>query len=257
MKLTITLLSFFISVSVFAQKQPLPLSSKVYSLDAAPAVTEDEVTTKFIFTGSGAILDQHTMNAITLFKGKTTTYRSKFPLERFFIIKNGPLKVTLRDTIAILDRGSIICVLPGDAVRIENNGPTDAQFYEMTYHSIQQPDNDRGNKAGGSFMINWKDVLFKPTDKGGTRQFFTRATTMFTRFDIHVTQLNAGFNSHDPHTHKNEEIILMMEGNAEMQIGTDHQKANAGDVVFLGSMVLHNLTNIGKTPCLYFAIQWN
>jgi (S)-ureidoglycine aminohydrolase len=48
-----------------------------------------------------------------------------------------------------------------------------------------------------------------------------------------------------------------MEGNAEMQIGTDHQKANAGDVVLLNSMVLHNLTNVGETPCLYFAIQWN
>jgi len=257
MKLTITLLSFFTCICAFSQQQPLPLPSKVFCLDSSASVTEGEGKTKFMFNGSGAILAQHIMNAITLFKGKTTTYSSKFPLERFFIIKNGPLKVTLRDSSAILDRGSVICVLPGDAVSIENNGPTDAQFYEMTYLSVLPPDSERGKKAGGSFMINWKDIVFKPTDKGGTRQFFTRATTMFGRFDIHVTQLNAGFNSHDPHTHKNEEIILMLDGNAEMQIGTDHQKANAGDVVFLGSMVLHNLTNVGKIPCLYFAIQWN
>jgi (S)-ureidoglycine aminohydrolase len=80
---------------------------------------------------------------------------------------------------------------------------------------------------------------------------------MMGRFDIHVTQLNEGFNSHPPHTHKLEEIILMLDGNAEMTVGTDHQKANAGDVVWMGSMVSHNLTNVGKTPCLYFAIQWN
>ena len=106
-------------------------------------------------------------------------------------------------------------------------------------------------------MLNWNDIVFKPTDKGGTRQFFDKKTAMLNRFDIHVTQLNEGLKSHDPHTHTNEEIILMLDGNAEMQIGTDHQKANAGDVIFLNSMVLHNLTNIGKTPCLYFAIQWN
>jgi (S)-ureidoglycine aminohydrolase len=55
----------------------------------------------------------------------------------------------------------------------------------------------------------------------------------------------------------NEEIILMLDGNAEVQIGITHQKANPGDVVLYGSNILHNITNIGSIPCLYFAIQWN
>ena len=80
---------------------------------------------------------------------------------------------------------------------------------------------------------------------------------MLNRFDIHVTQLNVGFKSHEPHTHVNEEIILMLDGNAEVQIGTDHQKANPGDVVLYGSNILHNITNVGSIPCMYFAIQWN
>jgi (S)-ureidoglycine aminohydrolase len=50
---------------------------------------------------------------------------------------------------------------------------------------------------------------------------------------------------------------LMLDGNAEMTIANEHPKANGGDVVFLTSLIPHNLTNIGKTPCLYFAIQWN
>ena len=60
-----------------------------------------------------------------------------------------------------------------------------------------------------------------------------------------------------PHTHPNEEIILMLDGNAEMQVGEKKVKANSGDVVLYTSMIPHNLTNIGPTPCLYFAIQWN
>jgi len=108
-----------------------------------------------------------------------------------------------------------------------------------------------------SFIKNWNDMVFKPTEKGGTRQLFTIQTAMLHKFDIHVTTLNEGFNSHPPHTHVNEEIILMLDGNAEMTIGENHPKANGGDLVWLESMIPHNLSNVGKTACLYFAIQWN
>jgi (S)-ureidoglycine aminohydrolase len=80
---------------------------------------------------------------------------------------------------------------------------------------------------------------------------------MLHRFDIHVTQLNPGFKSHDPHTHKNEEIILLLDGNGVMQIGETKQPCGPNDAVFLNSLVLHNITNTGTVPALYFAIQWN
>lgn len=255
MKLIMSLLSFFICIGTFSQIQPL--HSKVYSWKNSNSVSNKKGSTKKIFTGSGAILSIHEVTVIGLLKGKSIPYKSDAANERFFIIKNGPVTITLNDSTAVLDRGSVVSVLPGDKVSITNTGETMAQFYEMTYQSIATANSERAKKAGGSFMLNWNDITFKPTAKGGVRQFFDRPTAMLKRFDIHVTQLNEGFKSHDPHTHINEEIILMLEGNAEMQIGTDHQKANAGDVVFLHSMVLHNLSNIGKTPCLYFAIQWN
>jgi (S)-ureidoglycine aminohydrolase len=247
MKIAVLLSALLICFSYTGQSQPV--SSKVYNWNAPG--------TKKIFTGSGAILSRHEMNAVTLAKGKSKKYPSHSLLERFFIIKKGPLKVTLNDSSAVLDRGSVVSVLPGDYVRIENTGTEAAEYYLMTYQSIAPPNSERGKKAGGSFMMHWNDMVFKPHAKGGVRQLFDRQTVMLNRFDIHITTLNEGLRSHDPHTHKNEEIILMLEGNAEMQIGTEHQKANAGDAVFLGSMVLHNLSNIGKIPCVYFAIQWN
>ena len=256
MKSTITILNFFICACTFAQVQPL--NSKVYNGLGSSSASHLNGSTKIIFRGSGAVLSVHEVNTNTLLKGRSITYNKRDKVyERFFIIKSGAVTVTLNHKTAVLDRGSVVSVLPGDKINIKNTGQTDAQYYEIKYQSIAPADVERGRKAGGSFMLNWNDITFEPTDKGGVRQFFDRPTAMLNRFDIHVTQLNEGFKSHDPHTHKNEEIILMMEGNAEMQIGTDHQKANAGDVVLLGSNVLHNLTNVGKTPCLYFAIQWN
>ncbi len=235
------------------------LESKVYTWDGSKTGTKGSSgEEKLIFNGKGGKLSPHSMKGIILYKGGKLNYASDSNgPERFFIIKKGPVSVQLLGAAYTIDRGSVIVLLPGDALTIINRNDTNAALYEMSYHSITAADAERGKKAGTSFVINWNDMVFKPHDKGGVRQLFDRPTTMLNRFDIHVTQLNRGFKSHDPHTHANEEIILMLEGNAEMQIGNEHPKINPGDVALLNSMVLHNLTNIGTTPCLYFAIQWN
>jgi (S)-ureidoglycine aminohydrolase len=244
---------------LFCAAQSDTVVAKVYTWDKMViASTAKATVSKKMFSGSGAILSLHQMNGIILRKGKSITYKADaVGYERFFIIKKGPVSVNLNDQTSLLDRGSIMVVLPGDKLSIANNSDADAEYYEMNYRSKQPADAERGKKAGTSFVMNWNDMVVKKTDKGSTRQLFDRQTAMLNRFDIHVTQLNEGFNSHPPHTHKNEEIILMLDGNAEMTIANEHPKANGGDVVFLTSLIPHNLTNIGKTPCLYFAIQWN
>ncbi|MES2004423.1 MAG: cupin domain-containing protein [Bacteroidota bacterium] len=257
MKLLATLTGLFLCFCMNAQVDPL--LPKVYTWDAGKiGPPHPNFIEKKIFNGSGAKLSQHEMKGIIVPEGKTINYAADTNgPERFFIVRKGPVTVQLLQKQYSIDRGSVILLLPGDALLISNKDNEDAVLYEMSYRSIAVADAERGKKAGSSFVMNWNDMVFKPTDKGGVRQLFDRQTNMFNRFDIHVTQLNEGFKSHDPHTHANEEIILMLDGNAEMQIGTDHQKANPGDVVFLSSLVLHNLTNVGKTACLYFAIQWN
>ena len=256
MKFLGILFGLFTCLFVCAQVQPLIPSA--YYWETTPANKTKTGTEKKLFSGSGAILAEHELNGITLLKGKSITYKTGVTgNELFFIIKTGSVSVELNGQVSVLGRGSVIVLLPGDKVSIKNNGEKNAEFYQMIYRSIAAPDNERGAKAGPSFVMNWNDMVFKPHDKGGVRQLFDRKTTMLNRFDIHVTQLNQGFNSHPPHTHKNEEIILMLDGNAEMIIGDGKQKANAADVVWMGSNVSHNLTNVGTTPCLYFAIQWN
>jgi (S)-ureidoglycine aminohydrolase len=256
MKFSVILIGLF--TCLFASAQVQPIVPAAYYWETTPAVKTRTGTVKKLFSGSGAILAEHELNGINLLKGKSITYQTDAAgNELFFIIKTGPVSVELNGQASVLDRGSVIVLLPGDKVIIKNNGKKDAEYYQMIYRSIATPDNERGKKAGPSFVMNWNDMVFKAHDKGGVRQLFDRKTTMLSRFDIHVTQLNQGFNSHPPHTHKNEEIILMLDGNAEMIIGTDKQKANGGDAVWMGSNVSHNLTNVGTTPCLYFAIQWN
>jgi (S)-ureidoglycine aminohydrolase len=246
----------FITMAAFAQNDSLV--SKVYSWEGSPIAARTGIALrKNIFSGAGNKLASQTMTGIILPGKKSISIKPDAASpELFYIVKKGPVNVLLLDKATRIDKGSVIVLLPGDSLLISNPGMEDVELYEMRSRAAK-PDAERGKKGGSSFVLNWNDMVFKPHDKGGVRQLFDRPTTMLNRFDIHITQLNTGFKSHDPHTHSNEEIILMLDGNAEMQIGTSHQKANAGDVVYLGSMVLHNLTNVGTTPCVYFAIQWN
>jgi (S)-ureidoglycine aminohydrolase len=79
---------------------------------------------------------------------------------------------------------------------------------------------------------------------------------MSRRFEMHVTTLNEGIKSHEPHTHRAEEIVLVLENKTEMQIGEKFFKGGEGDVYFLGSNVPHAIRNDGKGTCTYFAFQF-
>jgi len=255
MKFKFTLLLILTITILQAQKNSLP--SKVFPWDINNNGTSAKVQKSILFKGKGGVLAKHIMLGISIPIGKEWEGKLTANQEKFYIIKTGIATVELNEQKTQFNRGSVVCVLPGDKIKIKNTSSQLLQIYEMSYSAGEKMNIERGVKAGGSFITLWDNIKFKPHERGGVRQFFDRPTAMLNRFDIHVTSLNVGFKSHEPHTHVNEEIILMLDGNAEMQIGTDHQKANPGDVVLLGSNILHNLTNVGNTACLYFAIQWN
>ena len=51
------------------------------------------------------------------------------------------------------------------------------------------------------------------------------------------------------HNQEQEEIYFIVEGTAEMCLGTERQVVRAGQAVFIPPTVFHQLTNIGDTPC--------
>ena len=253
MKITLFILLFFTN-SVWGQLAPLV--SQVYRID------EKEIKTKYgsksaIMNGEGDVLKIQEMNLLRLNGHKKYQLNVAADREHFYILKKGSLQIKMGEKKQILQVGSMLTVMPKDRIQFENSSNEMVELYEMCYQSKAAVDSQRGNSAGGSFIVPWESAVFKPTAKGGGRQFFDRPTAMLNRFDIHVTTLNVGQQSHDPHTHVNEEIILMIDGQAEERIGDSRERANSGDVIRLGSKVLHNITNVGDKPCMYYAIQWN
>jgi quercetin dioxygenase-like cupin family protein len=71
-----------------------------------------------------------------------------------------------------------------------------------------------------------------------------------------VTFLPAGQSSHPPHTHPNEEIIVIKEGTVEALVAGQTRRLGPGGLIFQASNVPHSLTNVGTTTAVYHVINW-
>lgn len=250
----VIILFLLIPIPIWAQNSIL--KSQVFQ------ISNESIKTRFgskslIFKGEGDVLRIQEMNFLRLNAKQKYNVKVASDREHFYVVKNGVPNIIMNGIEQSASKGSMLTILPKDQIVFYNNGNEVIELYEMIYQSKAPMNLERGISAGGSFLVPWESAVFKPTSKGGGRQFFDRQTAMLNRFDIHVTLLNVGQQSHDPHTHVNEEIILMIDGSAEERIGENKELANAGDVIRVGSKVLHNITNVGDKPCIYYAIQWN
>ncbi len=255
MRILLYLLFMQLSAVVCSQQQ---LKSNVHHWEVPTFDSTNFGSERPLFKGAGAILSKHELKGISINAGKKLIYNTgPNGDELFFIIKEGPIRVTLNQITHDLDTGSVVFLLPGGEVIFENKRKDDISLYEMRMVSLVKPDVERGRKTGPSFVIDWYDMVYRPHDKGGVRQLFDRQTAMLSRFDIHITSLDPGISSHPPHTHKNEEIILMIDGVGEMQLGEGKQKITSGDAAWVASNIPHNFSNLGNRPAVYFAIQWN
>jgi (S)-ureidoglycine aminohydrolase len=245
-----------ITFSVMAQKTD-SLPSHVYRWDSLAAKKQNQWTTRSIMEGSTSSLSWFEVTAITLEPGKTSPPSSAYyDVEELLIIKEGEVNITIDGVSKKMGAGSIAFTMPRIVHGISNAGNTKATYYMLKYKGKLPMDIERAKRAGGSFMLDWNELATTNTDKGYRRDFFNRPTSQLAQFEMHTTALNAGEESHMPHTHVQEEIVLILRGNVEMYIDGDRYNASVGDVVFLSSRVPHALTNTGEEQCEYFAFQW-
>jgi (S)-ureidoglycine aminohydrolase len=242
--------------ATFAQKNDSLLSG-VYYWNKLQPIKEESRTRLQILEGKTFALGYFEIHATTLEPGKAPhPPHVHDDQEELIIVKEGQVKITIAGKSSLLSRGSIAFAIPGDEHGIENAGHTRATYYILRYKGKLPMKIERAKQAGGSFMHDWNDLQTKNTGKGYRRDFFNRATSQLAQFEMHTTALNADSVSHAPHTHVQEEIILILRGNVTMHIDGKLVPASAGDLVFLSSGIPHALLNTGKEQCEYFAFQW-
>lgn len=108
----------------------------------------------------------------------------------------------------------------------------------------------------GPVVFDWAKMEVKKTDVGALRSLVRQPTATLDELEMHVTTLNPGLASHPPHTHPNEELVIVREGTVEVLNGGSWKRLGPGSVIFNASNSPHALRNVGDTPATYHVINW-
>jgi quercetin dioxygenase-like cupin family protein len=253
-----TLILALVSISMLATyNHDSKVPSAVYSWDNLEVKKQETRESRQILEGITTHLEYFEMHATTLNAGKMPHSKHTHDIDdELILVREGKLRITTEKTSKVIGPGGIAFILPGEEHGLENAGESEAIYYIVKYRSKTPMDIQRSVAAGGSMIIDRSELTFKAHEKGGRWNYFDRPTAACSDFEMHATKLNARINSHAPHTHVQEEILLMLYGDAIMHIDGKEYKTSAGDVIFMDSMVPHGITNAGDSPCEYFAFQW-
>lgn len=108
----------------------------------------------------------------------------------------------------------------------------------------------------GSSMFEWSSMAVAATKAGEVRRVVQQPTATLLELEMHITTLRAGEESHPPHRHPNEEILIVKEGQVEALVNGELKRGGPGSVIFQASNQLHNIKNVGSTPATYHVINW-
>jgi (S)-ureidoglycine aminohydrolase len=201
-------------------------------------------------------LDYVEIHATTLNPGKEAPIKDiQLKLDKLLILKEGKIVQIIDGEKKVLTPGSVILGGADELLRIENQGSIPAVYFMIQWKNHM---NSPVALAPGmkSETIKWEDVTVIPTGKGSTRRFYKKPMDFLYEFEMHVTMLNQGINSHPPHTHIDDEIILIKSGNVEEVINDETKQLGPGSFVLLNGNDTHGIRNIGDGPCEYFAFRF-
>ena len=113
------------------------------------------------------------------------------------------------------------------------------------------------NPVHPSKIVNWSEILAQPaTNSGRSHSVMRSRTATLDELEVHTTTLQPGENSHAPHRHPQEEVLVLREGTLEVLIEGRATRVETGGFVFLASQEEHSAKNVGTAPASYYVMQW-
>ena len=115
---------------------------------------------------------------------------------------------------------------------------------------------DEAKQLLDSTAWKWEDIAARDTDVGQYRHVVRQPTRTLAELEMHITKLKPHTASHAPHTHPNEEMVIIKEGTLRAHVNGKEIEVGPGSVLFFASMQPHAVQNIGDTPATYHVINW-
>ena len=103
-------------------------------------------------------------------------------------------------------------------------------------------------------IIPWDEVPVETHDRG-YRLPLVDAGRGAHQLRLHVSVIHPGLSPHPPHAHPGEEIILLLEGTAEVRVGDETHVVRAPATLFFPEHLFHGLRNLGDRPMKYAVVR--
>lgn len=91
---------------------------------------------------------------------------------------------------------------------------------------------------------------------GDLRIYFDGPTDQLKAMTAGSLRLNAGATPHPPHTHPEEEFMVITEGTGEISVEGKITKVSPGSMMYCAANASHGIVNTGKTPLLFYFYKW-
>ena len=111
------------------------------------------------------------------------------------------------------------------------------------------------NRQMPSKVLHSSEVPYAGVARKKGRQFFRGANHSGFDIEMHETVLGPGVETHPPHKHEHEEILIVLEGSVESYLEGKREVAEAGSVIVNGSNQMHTVKNAGTIPCRYYVVE--
>ena len=99
------------------------------------------------------------------------------------------------------------------------------------------------------------EIPYKGDATKKARRFFYGPEQSGYNLEMHETVLGPGVETHPPHTHAHQEIIILVEGTVQVSMDGRTDTVEAGSVIFYDPDKPHNLRNTGATPARYYVVE--
>jgi len=106
------------------------------------------------------------------------------------------------------------------------------------------------------FLLNSERVPSEAHSFGTLRTYCSGPTAGLKNLVIGSIILNPAQQPHPPHTHPDEEILIVAEGAGEITMNGAATKVIAGGVMYVPPNYLHGIVNTGAAPLTFYFIKW-
>lgn len=129
--------------------------------------------------------------------------------------------------------------------------------------TVPAPRRNEGTRSALSSRIDPITLPLREDPETGWHPYplFRGATPAMTDLSVHVSILSPGVIPHPPHQHEEEEILLVLDGEADLIIvddaGTERrERVRPGHFVYYPSWQLHTLRCADEGPVSYIMFKW-